>query len=286
MLGDTRARAVLGDTEERKVCEVMTKSFSLAFGVSSCSSLYLFIPVGTGGRSNCPMAGTENVDMTCQAPCRGCVKSLTRDMTPKPKSCSKCRVVYYCSKECQTLDWKRPDKQGHKDRCASLAAAAQTGKRNPRSGADLQKPENDTTRLLMKRIQEVFATGAPEAEIYLILEDMLRDGIASGKRAMLLASEETLGSGLIVLKAVPQQELENIEATGDSSFARQAQMVRNYDPATQFVIYFTSKSPYDEFLSFRMLAKDVVGLQARAASGLSGLSGQAGLSQVTGTVPW
>lgn len=59
----------------------------------------------------------------------------------------------------------------------------------------------------MKRIQEVFATGAPEAEIYLILEDMLRDGIASRKRAMLLASEETLGSGLIALKAVPQQEL-------------------------------------------------------------------------------
>jgi len=36
---------------------------------------------------------------------------------------------------------------------------------------------------------------------------MLRDGIASRKRAMLLASEETLGSGLIALKAVPQQEL-------------------------------------------------------------------------------
>jgi len=32
-------------------------------------------------------------------------------------SCSRCKVVYYCSKECQRLHWKK-----HKQECAMLAA--------------------------------------------------------------------------------------------------------------------------------------------------------------------
>ena len=44
---------------------------------------------------------------TCQAP---------EGSTLKHKVCSACKQAFYCSGECQKVDWK----QGHKERCKEL----------------------------------------------------------------------------------------------------------------------------------------------------------------------
>lgn len=46
---------------------------------------------------------------SCQAP---------EGLAMKHKQCSACKAVYYCSVECQRVDWKA----GHKNRCKELQA--------------------------------------------------------------------------------------------------------------------------------------------------------------------
>ena len=48
--------------------------------------------------------------------CSGCGKTALQ-----LRSCSACRAVAYCPKECQVKHWKQ---DGHKRECAALAAAA------------------------------------------------------------------------------------------------------------------------------------------------------------------
>ena len=85
------------------------------------------------------------------SPCGGCQKTLTK--ASNAKKCGKCNSVWYCSKECQTLDWKRPNKQGHKHRCAALAEADKLrGAGNPRS----QKAfEAHDSKPMMDRFHEI-----------------------------------------------------------------------------------------------------------------------------------
>ncbi|EFN56291.1 hypothetical protein CHLNCDRAFT_144678 [Chlorella variabilis] len=47
--------------------------------------------------------------------------------TQQLKSCAACKAVAYCSRACQVQDWK----QGHKQLCGELAAAAVAGKQAP-----------------------------------------------------------------------------------------------------------------------------------------------------------
>ena len=43
-----------------------------------------------------------------------CLKSLPSNADQPLLKCGKCKNIYYCSRECQTIDWKR-----HKIRCAT-----------------------------------------------------------------------------------------------------------------------------------------------------------------------
>ena len=97
---------------------------------------------------------TMGIRLEWSSPCGGCQKTLTK--ASNPKKCGKCNSVWYCSKECQTLDWKRPNKQGHKHRCATLAEADKMrGAANPRSQKTLNKPEMEDPNRMMDRFHEI-----------------------------------------------------------------------------------------------------------------------------------
>jgi len=180
---------------------------------------------------------------------------LTREMIPKPKACAKCKAVWYCSKECQIADWKRPQKQVHKEHCASLAVAA-ASQRNPRKASELAKPENDITKLLMDRCTEVLDKSPPGSKIYGIMKKMLADGKKTQERAVLMLCEKSLGCGKIEAIVVPQEMADTLSAR-DPNFARPSQMVRIYDPATQLVINFDCQKP-EGFVCFQTMAEDIL----------------------------
>ena len=60
-------------------------------------------------------------DSNAERACRHCKKREPDGATPEQKfqRCSRCRDAYYCSRECQTADWKRY----HKFQCAIEALA-------------------------------------------------------------------------------------------------------------------------------------------------------------------
>ena len=61
-----------------------------------------------------------------QTRCAGpkCTRKLREDGAPLDV-CVKCRRTFYCSKDCQTADWKR--KGGHKAECKALIAEGKGG---------------------------------------------------------------------------------------------------------------------------------------------------------------
>ena len=194
--------------------------------------------------------------MNWSVPCGGCQKTLTK--ASNAKKCAKCQSVWYCSKECQALDWKRPNKQGHKHRCAALAAADKTqGAGRPRSEKALNKPEMEDTRGLVDRFNEILQTQVlPGTQTYAVMSKMLEDGVAKGARAMLIIHEEVLGNDKISFTVVPENKVE-VLLKNDAAFARHALMVRTYDPKTQFVICFETGSP-EKFIVTRIVAEDVI----------------------------
>ena len=194
--------------------------------------------------------------MTWSVPCGGCQETLTK--ASNPKKCGKCHSVWYCSKECQTLDWKRPNKQGHKHLCAALAAANKTeGAGRPRSEKALNKPEMEDTRGLLDRFNEILTTQVlPGTQTYAMMSKMLEDDVAKGARAMLIIHEQVLGNGKISFSIVPEDKVE-VLLKNDAGFSRHALMVRTYDPKTQFVICFETGSP-EKFIVTRLVAEDVI----------------------------
>jgi hypothetical protein len=199
---------------------------------------------------------TMGINMTWSVPCGGCQETLTK--ASNPKKCGKCHSVWYCSKECQTLDWKRPNKQGHKHLCAALAAANKTeGAGRPRSEKALNKPEMEDTRGLLDRFNEILTTQVlPGTQTYAMMSKMLEDGVAKGARAMLIIHEQVLGNGKISFSIVPEDKVE-VLLKNDAGFSRHALMVRTYDPKTQFVICFETGSP-EKFIVTRLVAEDVI----------------------------
>ena len=199
---------------------------------------------------------TMGINMTWSVPCGGCQETLTK--ASNPKKCGKCHSVWYCSKECQTLDWKRPNKQGHKHLCAALAAANKTeGAGRPRSEKALNKPEMEDTRGLLDRFNEILTTQVlPGTQTYAMMSKMLEDGVAKGARAMLIIHEQVLGNGKISFSIVPEEKVE-VLLKNDAGFSRHALMVRTYDPKTQFVICFETGSP-EKFIVTRLVAEDVI----------------------------
>ena len=123
-----------------------------------------FFVVAAGGRASFfrSRASTSRgsampISMNWSVPGGGCQKTLTK--ASNAKKCAKCKSVWYCSKECQALDWKRPNKQGHKHRCAALAAADETqGSGRPRSEKALNKPEMEDSRGLLDRLNDILQT--------------------------------------------------------------------------------------------------------------------------------
>ena len=54
--------------------------------------------------------------------CSSCL--MAEDDLPEGRkllACAKCRVVNYCSKECQKYDWKQG---GHKERCVAVGSSS------------------------------------------------------------------------------------------------------------------------------------------------------------------
>ena len=196
------------------------------------------------------------ISMNWSVPCGGCQKTLTK--ASNAKKCAKCKSVWYCSKECQALDWKRPNKQGHKHRCAALAAADETqGSGRPRSEKALNKPEMEDSRGLLDRLNDILQTQVlPGTQTYAVMSKMLEDGVAKGARAMLIIHEKVLGNGKISFTVVPEDKVELL-LKNDAAFARHALMVHNYDPKTQFVICFETGSP-EKFIVIRMVAEDII----------------------------
>ena len=78
--------------------------------------------------------------------CNGCLKTFDPKNLNK---CSKCKLVRYCSKECQRLDWKR----NHKEDCSILLATRKSMK-NAGSQEDenaLPEKPGDRVYFLMQR---------------------------------------------------------------------------------------------------------------------------------------
>ena len=206
-------------------------------------------------RTSTSSGSTMGIKMTWTVPCGGCQKALTK--ASSAKRCAKCQSVWYCSKACQILDWKRPNEQGHKHRCAALAVANESqGAGRPRSEKALDKTEMEGTRGLVDRLNEILQTVLPRTQTYATLSKMLEDGIEKGARAMLIIHEKILGNGEISFRLVPEEQVENLLSI-DSGFSRHALLVRTYDPKTQFVICFETGSPM-KFIVLRMIARDII----------------------------
>ena len=190
------------------------------------------------------------------SPCGGCQKTLTK--ASNPKKCGKCNSVWYCSKECQTLDWKRPNKQGHKHRCAALAEADKMrGAANPRSQKALNKPEMEDPNRMMDRFHEILQRKIqPGEQPYALMSKMLEDGVAKGARAMLMMHEEVLRNGTIEFTVVTEAMVE-VMLEDDAAFSRHALMVRTYDPEKQFVICYETSQP-ERHIVFRVMAEDIL----------------------------
>ena len=196
------------------------------------------------------------ISMNWSVPCGGCQKTLTK--ASNAKKCAKCKSVWYCSKECQALDWKRPNKQGHKHRCAALAAADETqGSGRPRSEKALNKPEMEDSRGLLDRLNDILQTQVlPGTQTYAVMSKMLEDGVAKGARAIMMIHEEVLGNGTIEFTVVPEAQVE-VMLEDDAAFSRHALMVRTYDPEKQFVICYETSQP-ERHIVFRVMADDIL----------------------------
>ena len=196
---------------------------------------------------------TMGIRLEWSSPCGGCQKTLTK--ASNPKKCGKCNSVWYCSKECQTLDWKRPNKQGHKHRCAALAEADKLrGAGNPRS----QKAfEAHDSKPMMDRFHEILQRKIqPGERPYEVMSKMLEDGVAKGARAIMMIHEEVLGNGTIEFTVVPEAQVE-VMLEDDAAFSRHALMVRTYDPEKQFVICYETSQP-ERHIVFRVMAEDIL----------------------------
>jgi hypothetical protein len=73
------------------------------------------------GHAQDASAAAKKVTKKLETPCAGCGAVRKLDELPY-KSCSACRAVSYCTKECQKKHWKQ-----HKKECATLAASAAGG---------------------------------------------------------------------------------------------------------------------------------------------------------------
>ena len=97
--------------------------------------------------------------------CAECRKPLSG----LPLRCSSCKVIYYCSKECQKNAWP-----AHKDQCkASAAGGAEAAGSNPSASADAQR--NTSTEAASETAAEAEAGGT---SMQAALEEVLAESAA------------------------------------------------------------------------------------------------------------
>ena len=79
-------------------------------------------------------AAGKSIERRSQTRCAGpgCARKMREDGAPLDV-CVKCRRTFYCSKECQTVDWKREG--GHKAECRALIAEGKAAA-GEKSGGD------------------------------------------------------------------------------------------------------------------------------------------------------
>ena len=73
--------------------------------------------------------------------------------------CAKCKVIVYCSRECQVAAWKG----GHKKLCALVAAAAAAHARAPDGGQWVWERRREPER----QMQECWVTGDSLVDAFL-----------------------------------------------------------------------------------------------------------------------
>jgi hypothetical protein len=87
-----------------------------------------------------------------ESPCKVSATECANCLTPESplKQCSRCKLVQYCGRACQTQHWKA----SHKSRCVKVSDRA------PSLFADLPKVEGDACRICLESLQSASATTA------------------------------------------------------------------------------------------------------------------------------